>query len=344
MNNLKAELKRKFPMINLIELFQSFDPIAETNNEDCISATPIPGYQLHRLGKDALGRPLLLISIFDVKDQKQQDPIELEHLTVMYDMNCRISHSDNTIEEKRFTVVRCTGEDPILQSYFLKVASTIIISLSNRPIRSDVSHAVHQLIELFRAMEDAPLKSVQGLWAEMFLISQACQPAILIDAWHTVPEDRYDFAKDNQRIEVKSFSGDIRLHYFSLEQLHPPGGVIALVASVCVEGSQAGDSIADLREKIQSHLGNNLDTLLHIDRVIARTLGNAWQQVSKVRFDERIAAESLTFYETSSIPSVTANLPPGVSQVRFRSDLTEVDPAENSLLHELGGIFEAALR
>ena len=331
-------------MINLVELFQSFDPIAETNNEDCISAIPIPGYQPHRLGKDVLCRPLLLISIFDDGNVRQHDPIELEHLTVMYDMNCRVSHLDNTIEEKQFTVVRCTGDDSTLQTYFLKVASTIIISLSNQPTQSDVSHAVHQLIELFRAMEDVPLKSVQGLWAEMYLISQACQPAILIDAWHTVPEDRFDFAKDNQRIEVKSFSGDIRLHHFALEQLHPPEGVIALLASVCVEGSQAGDSISDLREKIQNRLGSNLDSLLHIDRIIARTLGNAWQQASEVRFDERLAEESLLFYETSSIPSVDPNLPPGVSQVRFRSDLTEINPEENSLLHETGGIFNAALR
>ena len=331
-------------MLDLIEIFHSIESRSMIKDKNLFSTTVIPNHEPHRLGKDVLGRPLLLISIVDIGNKKQSKPIELEHLTVMYDMNCRVSRSDNRIEEERFTVVRCTGEDTVLHTYFLRVASAIIVSLSNQPTQSDVSHAINQLIELFRAMEDVPLKSVRGLWAEMFLVSQASIPATLVDAWHIVPEDRYDFALNHQRIEVKSYSGDIRLHHFSLEQLHPPEDVIALVASVCVEGSQAGDSIADLREKIHIRLGSEFDSLLHIDSIIARTLGNAWQQASEVRFDERLAEESLTFYETSSIPSIDPNLPPGVSQIRFRSDLTEIDPFDNSLLHEAEGIFQAALR
>ena len=331
-------------MLDLIELFQSFDSITTTNDEDRFTASPIPDYERHRLGKDTLGRPLLLISVFNVRSQSQYTPVVLEHLKVQYNLNCRISRPDGTTEKDVFTVVHCTGEDVTLQNYFLKVMSTVVISLGDQPTQSDIAYAMNQLIELFRAMVKVPQKSVQGLWAELFLISQSHQPDILVDAWHTVVEDRYDFALDDQRIEVKSFSGDIRLHHFSLDQLHPPDDVIALVASVRVEGSQAGDSIADLREKIHICLGSNFDSLLHIDSIIARTLGNAWQQASDARFDARLAEESLAFYDTSSIPSIDPNLPPGVSQVRFRSDLTEIDPFDNSLLHEAEGIFKAALR
>ena len=331
-------------MLDLIELFQSFDSITTTNDEDRFTASPIPDYQPHRLGKDTLGRPLLLISIFNVRSQSQYTPVVLEHLRVQYNLNCRISRPDGTFEEGIFTVVHCTGEDVTLQDYFLRVMSTIVIFLGDQPTQSDVAHAMNQLIELFRAMAKVPRKSVQGLWAELFLISQARQPDILVDAWHTVVEDRYDFAMDDQRIEVKSFSGDIRLHHFSLAQLQPPDGIKALVASVSVESSQAGVSIADLREKIQTRLGSNLEALLHIDRVMALTLGDAWQQASDARFDNGLAEESLAFYETSKIPSVNPNLPIGVSEVRFRADLTEVSPVENPLHRIEGGIFEAALR
>lgn len=328
-------------MLNLIELSQSIEPISTGNSENQFSAILIPEYEPHRLGKDAFGKPLLLISILDVSNQRQPDPIELEHLTVLYNMNCRVSRSDNTIIEEQFTVVRCTGEDTALQTYFLRVASTIIISLPNQPTQTDISHAVNQLIELFRAMGDVSLKSVRGLWAELFLISQASHPITLANAWHTIPEDRYDFAIDNQRIEVKSFSGDNRLHHFSLEQLHPPEDVIAIVASICVESSQIGHSVADLREIIQSRLGTNLDSHLHIDRIIARTLGSTWRQASEVNFDERLAEESLTYYETSSIPSVNPNLPSGVSEVRFRSDLSDIECLKSSFLLSEGGLFSA---
>lgn len=331
-------------MLNLIKLFHSFDSITTTGDENRFTAFPIPCYEPHRLGKDAQGKPLLLISVLNVGSQSHRTPVVLENLTVQYNLNCRVSRPDGTFEEGVFTVVRCTGEDATLQDYFLKVMSTIVISIGDRPAPSDVAHAMNQLIELFRAMAKAPRKSVQGLWAELFLISQTRQPATLIEAWHIVPEDRYDFAMDDQRIEVKSFSGDIRLHHFSLEQLHPPEDLKALVASVSVKSSQAGVSITDLREKIQTRFGSNLDPLLHIDRVIALTLGDAWQQASDARFDERLAKESLAFYETSGIPSVNPNLPAGVSGVHFRSDLTECPTIEISHYPEDHRLFKAVLR
>lgn len=330
-------------MLNLIELFQSFDSITTTIDNDRFAASPIPDHTLHRLGKDTLGRPLLLISISKVRSQNQQTPVVLENLTVQHNLNCRVSRPDGTSEEGVFTVVHCTAEDITLQDYFLKVMSTVVISLGDQPTQSNVAHVMNQLIELFRAMAKAPRKSVQGLWAELFLIFQARQPAVLIDAWHTVPEDRYDFAMDNQRIEVKSFTGNVRSHHFSLEQLHPPDDIKALVASVSVESSQAGDAIADLREKIQSRLGSNLDPLLQIDRVIALTLGDAWQQASEARFDERLAEESLAFYETFNIPSVNPNSPSGVSAVHFRSDLTDSSTTEISHYSAEHKLFKAVL-
>ena len=330
-------------MLNLIELFQSVGSIETTSDEDRFSTTLIPGYEPHRLGKDAQGRPLLLISVLDAPSQRQPAPIDLEHLSVMYNQNCRVSRPNNTLEEGRFTVVRCTGEDATLQVYFLRIASTILIPLKNRPTQSDIAHAMNQLIELFRAMAKPARKSVQGLWAELFLIAQSRQPAILVDAWHTLPEDRYDFAMDNQRIEVKSFSGSTRQHHFSLEQLHPPQGVHTLIASLLVEHSQAGESIADLRETIQPNLSSNSNLLLHLDKVIALTLGDGWQQADEACFDQRLAKESLAFYEAAAIPSVNPNLPLGVSRVHFQSDLTGIPAIEISRYDAEDGLSHAAL-
>ena len=156
-------------MLNLTELFQSLESIATIGDENRFSAIPIPGYEQHRLGKDAYGRPLLLISILDVRSQRQPAPIVLKHLTVMYNLNCRVSRPDSTFEEERFTVIHCTGDDATLQAYFLRVASAIVISLKDPPTQSDVANAINRLIELFRAMTKPPRKSVQGLWAELFL-------------------------------------------------------------------------------------------------------------------------------------------------------------------------------
>lgn len=330
-------------MLNLTEIFQSLESVATVYGDNQFSTTLIPGHEQHRLGKDTQGRPLLLISVLDALSTRQPAPIVLEHLTVMYNQNCRVSRPDGALEEERFTVVRCTGEDTTLQVYFLRVASAILMSLKNRPTQVDIAHAMNRLIELFRALARRPRKDVQGLWAELFLITQSAQPAILVNAWHTLPEDRYDFAMEDQRIEVKSFSGSIRQHHFSLEQLHPPEGVNTFVASMRVERSQAGESITNLREKIQTHLGGNSNLLLHLDTVIALTLGDGWQQADEACFDQRLAKESLAFYEAATIPSVNPNLPLGVSRVHFQSDLTGIPAIEISSYDVEDGLFHATL-
>lgn len=331
-------------MLDLTELYHSIESISTTHDASQFSALPIPSYGRHRLAKDSRGRPLLLISIVDVHRQMQSAPIVLEHLTVLYDQKCRVSLPNGSAEEKQFTVVHCTGEDVTLHIYFLRIASAIITSLKTHPTQSDVAHTMKQLIELFRAMAEPPRKSVRGLWAELYLISRSAHPAILIDAWHTKIEDRYDFAMDNQRIEIKSYTADLRRHHFSLEQLHPTDDVVALVGSIIVERSQAGDSITDLRGKIQSHLGNHLDSLLHVDSIIALTLGSNWRGASEARFDPRRGDDSLAFYDTSTIPSVHPDVPSAVSRVRFQSDLTEVPSVDLSHYRAQGRLFKAALR
>ena len=331
-------------MLNLTELSQSLESMATIHDDNQFSALPIPEYDQYRLAKDNQGRPLLLISVVDVHGPKQPAPIVLEHLTVLYDQKCRVTFPDESTEEKQFIVVHCTGNDVALHTYFLRVAAAIITSLKNRPTQFDVAHTMNRLIELFQAMSEPPRKSVRGLWAELYLISRSSRPGVLIDAWHTMIEDRYDFAMDNQRIEVKSFSGDTRRHHFSLEQLHPPEGVITLVSSMLVERSQAGESITDLREKIQNRLGNHLDSLLHLDSVIAHTLGSNWRGASEARFDPKLGKNSLAFYETSTIPSVSPDIPSAVNRVRFQSDLTGIQAVELSYYRAKGRLFKATLR
>ncbi len=331
-------------MINLTDIFQSLGSTTTVHNANQFSALPIPEYEQHRLAKDYQGRPILLISVVDDPGQKQPAPIVLEHLTVLHDQKCRVSLQNGSTEEKQFTVVHCTKEDTTLYSYFLRVASAIITSLDNRPTHSNVVHTMNRLIELFQAMTEPPRKSVRGLWAELFLISRSSRPSVLIDAWHTMIEDRYDFAMDNQRVEVKSFSGDLRCHHFSLEQLHPSKGVIALVSSMLVEQSQAGESIVDLRGKIQNRLGNQLNSLLHVDSIIALTLGSNWRGASESRYDPKLGNESLAFYATSAIPSVRPDVPSAVSRVRFQSNLTGVSTVDLSHYRAIGQLFKAVLR
>lgn len=127
-------------MLDLVTLFNSFKPLDTIAGQTArFSAQPIPGYERHRVAKDAHDIPSLLIAVADTSGNERPVPIKLEHLTVQYDVDCRISRSDGSIEEGRFTVVRCTGLDKALHTYFLRSIGAIVISLGTTPSRLDVS-------------------------------------------------------------------------------------------------------------------------------------------------------------------------------------------------------------
>jgi hypothetical protein len=330
---------------NLISIFDSIPPAKpSTIATPLFSAIPIPSYEQHRVAKDAYGFPAILISVADPSLNVNPLSVALEHLTVQYDITCRISNPDADTEEGRFTIVRCTSTDRMLHAYFLRIIVAVLGGLGNMPTRLEVSQAVSKLIELFRAMSEAPRKSVRGLWAELFLIAQAHNPAVLVSAWHTMPEDKYDFAAGSQRIEIKSVSSRVRQHYFSLEQLHPPAATTVLIASLFVERAGAGTSLGELVDETRSCVSGNTDLAFHLDKTVALVLGESWRSAMEERFDRELAQESLAFFEAESIPTVNPDIPLGVTEVRFKADLTGQPNADLKRLRVAQGLFRAALR
>ena len=98
------------------------------------------------------------------------------------------------------------------------------------PIRK--KQTVDKFIELFKAIKEPPKKSIQGLWSELFLIEQSANPEKIISAWHSIPEEKFDFSFDKLRIEVKSSVTESRTHHFSLAQLNPVDNTEIIIASI----------------------------------------------------------------------------------------------------------------
>ena len=242
---------------------------------------------------------------------------------------------------RRVSVIRCRSEDPTLHEHFLRAMSPIISLLPMEPTRAQVAAAVNTLVELFSRASQPPRKTIQGLWAELFVIWRATDPAVLLRAWHAEPEDRFDFTDDKQRIEVKTASGRGRIHGFSHEQLRPPAGCRALVASVLMERAAGGQSLINLIDDIRQRIADP-ELLVRLDLVVATTLGFEWRAAHDERFDRQLAEESIRFLDARTIPSVPDDLPPEVTEVHFRVDLTSLPLNMPVELSEAGGLFAAA--
>lgn len=149
---------------------------------------------------------------------------------------------------------------------------------------------------------------------------------------------------ESQRVEVKSATGRVRQHYFSLEQLQPPAGASLLLASIFVERTGAGVSVLELANQVRRKVSKDPELLMHIDQVIGLTLGENWRYASEERFDKDLAQDSLAFFEAGVIPALNWQIPPGITEVRFKADLTGRPTADLRQYRTMGGLYQAALR
>jgi len=307
-----------------------------------LSACPIPGVHGHRVAKDVQGEPLVLVSTAGAHERLPA-PVRLENIAIDHGVHCKIWQGEKLVEEGIFTVLKCLSRDASLRDHFLSVGGPFLLCLGDRPSPSQVAAFLDTLVQLFRALTEPPRKSVQGMWAELFLIASARDARAMMRAWHPTPDERYDFSAGSQRLEVKSAVGRPRRHHFSLEQLAPPLMTTVLIASVCTERAGGGASLGDLIAQLRSRLTRDADLLLRLDAVVAATLGRSLLQALDEAYDLELAKESLSFFEVAAVPRPPGAMPREVSNVRFVADLSNVEPVELALYTGAEGLFEAAL-
>lgn len=284
------------------------------------AAVPVTNGAPHRLGRSPDGEPALLI--LSSSPGRRAAPIELRHITVQHDVLCKLQTLDGSSEEANFTVISFSGGESELRNYFLRIGSVVVEGLGESPSPIEVHQAVGAMVNLFRALAHAPNTSVQGLWAEVFLIARAADPVRLVRAWHATPSDRYDFNEGPYRLEVKSAAGRVRRHHFRLDQLLAPADAELLVASVLVERAGGGVTLNDMVGQIQTRLHAHPALSARVLMTIADSLGEAAPAAMQVGFDWLCAQSSLAFYRGGDIPRPNEDLPQTVTEVAFVADLT----------------------
>ena len=304
---------------DLVDIFNSLPVPAPDAGMGRFCAQAISGFPMCAVGKDASGLPALLIEADNVSSVSSS-PLVLESLSVIHLVNCRV-RADGEESNRTLSIVRCTGADRAIHEYFLRCLHPIVAALPVRPSRDQVNQSVERLVDLFRRMADAPRKAIAGLWAELLLISRSSNPSRLLAAWHAVPEERFDFADGQYRVEVKASLGALRTHHFALEQLRPTGDIVVAIASVLMDRSEGGISITELVDAIRSTIGEP-ELLIRLDNIVASTLGREWRAGQQVKFDCQVAIDSFRLIDARTIPSVALPLPAEVTSVHFRVDLT----------------------
>jgi hypothetical protein len=313
--------------------------IPEVANSKLFNAVALDNFAFAKIGINHEGFPVILISSKIDKVFLSQKNIKLKYIELTHNLECKISENDKS-KIDNFSVIIFRSSHENLQSYFLGIAESLLNSLSLKPTQNEVFEAFKSFVEIFRSLSESPTKTVQGLWAELFLIESSKNAETLINYWHNIPEEKFDFNADKQKIEVKSSSSLERVHIFTAEQLNPTNDSQVIVASIFTKQVSNGQSIIDLLAKIESKVSDSFLTE-KLYKIISKTLGNTFEQTMKIKYDYDLAKNSLRFYKHQDISKVERiNIPDRVSEVKFKSDLTNILPINPSITSAEGHLFK----
>ena len=312
--------------MNLISLYDSLS-IPETDKK-VFNAIAIPEYPEFRVAIDIDGNAVLLLSVIEhVRDFSLKN-VRLKYLQLEQNIECKILENGSS-RSQAFTVVLFKSVDRHLQEYFLRVSETFIKAIGKNPSQKVITDTLKRLVEVFKVLSESPTNTVSGLWGELFVIDNSRSPKLLVDYWHNLPEEKFDFNAGQERMEVKSSSSFERSHIFSSEQLNPPVGTQVLIASLFVRQQNKGISLQQLINNISEKISDDYALLDKLNSIVCATLGNTLDHGLAMCFDYEIAKQSLQFYRHQDIDKIEqVNIPDNVSEVCFRSDLSSLKATE----------------
>lgn len=270
----------------------------ETANRNLFNAVALNRFPFAKVAISDEGFPVILISSVADNTSFSQKNVRLKYLELTHNIECKVSEGSKT-SYAIYTVIIFKSNQPFLQRYFLGIAETLIKSLSAKPTQKEVVETFKAFVEIFRSLSDVPTKTIHGLWSELFIIETSRQPTTLLNYWHSIPEEKFDFNADVEKLEVKSTNSLERIHMFASEQLNPPPDKQVIIASVFLKQTTNGQSIADLASSIQQRVAdNNLAEKLFA--IISATLGNTLEQSIKIKFDYDLAKAHCAFTDTKT--------------------------------------------
>ncbi|MBU3714349.1 MAG: PD-(D/E)XK motif protein [Ferruginibacter sp.] len=322
-------------MQSIFKLFQELKK-KSAENADSFNVGSIPLIKNHKIGISQTEQPMFFIKCADSVNVKSIDS-NLEFISVQFNRKCQLKKNKNKIEEDVYTIISLKTDSVELQEYFLEIVYLIIKKLSDKPLLKDLKIEVETLINLFSKFSNPPVKTIQGLWAELLVIEQSNNPDYLIRAWHSSKSDKFDFNDGTDKLEIKSTSKSRRIHNFSIEQLNPNKNSSLIIASVFAVETGIGKNIFGLIELIEKRI---IDKKLsfRINEIIAQTLGKDFEKSFEVFYDYQLAIDSIKYYYSEIVPKINSiSIPTQITNVRFDCDLTDIADVRTckntSLLH-----------
>jgi len=312
-------------MNKLLTLYKNL-ATPNTDNKDFFSSCNIDGFEGHKLGKDFLSRPSLLIKIPENYESHRfgglnpKFPFKLDNLEIRQNVDCVIN--DDIGNKENFALLTFTGEDE-LQNSFFDISETILSELGQHPTSKKIHEVILKFIDLFKGLQKLPKREIQGLCGELMIMLHSNHTKNLISAWHTNNYETYDFSFNEKQIEVKSSNNEKRIHHFSHRQLLEVKDSEVYIASVIMNESSGGISIEQLISKILDKVNQDPLVQSKLFDICSKTLRdkNFIENYQDYLFNFEIANQSVQYLNYDQIPTLENPNEGVITDIEFNCNL-----------------------
>ena len=304
-----------------------FSKVLEENNasdRDFYLVETIPDNNNLKAGLSPEGEPAILVKAH-AEDSSINSPTSLSGIKADFYINCSVSGSEDAIEEGVFNIITCKEEDINLRDFFFDFFESFFKTKKNANGK-ELQEEIESLSKLFSYRKKKSRQSMMGLWSELFVILNTINTDIWVEKWHEKPRSTFDFKFSNVGLDVKSFGGFNREHYFQIEQLRNTSVEQTLIISLCLKESDDGATVFDLFNLIKNKL-KKTENINKIQNQLFKLAGNEIEDAKK--FNQNIALETLLLLKGEDIPCLDPQVTPlGVSEIKFKSDCSAITGKE----------------
>lgn len=290
----------------------------------------IPDYQSFYLGIDSDEN-----IVFMIKPNDQSQPVTFvssrgKYLDVFFDTECQINTNGQFINDS-FTILTLKTNNDFFKKIFYSICHDLMEMLGDNPDKSEVVNHVEVFRDLFgKALKKATITEI-GLWGELLVIESSDDLMFMIDTWHKLPKQTFDFNDGVSKLEVKTTTMNERIHSFSLNQLKKAKESSSLICSIMTSQIDLGKSVSDLFESINSKL--TTEYRLKFQNKLMDVAGSDLENFTN-KFDYNSATLHMKMYEAKKIPSIdSSSIPSEISGVKFKvilEDLKSYDIDSNT--------------
>ena len=283
----------------------------------------IPGIPDHKLGSTAEGHPVFFIESNDSVNSMVDT--HLDQIQIEFNKNCQITSNDR-VKNGVFIIVSLKNDAQDVINYFLNSVHFLLKQIETFPSFRSFIDELKKLVLLFKSHGKRAKKEPQGLWAELFFISESRDPQYLLKCWRLSNSDRYDFNDGIDKLEVKSTSKRNRIHRFSHSQLSELSDSMTAIGSIIVSESGDGSTIDELMREIQERVDDpNLNLKLRMN--VLDIMGGEFDRVFNTFYDIGLAKSSKELFDIKDIPKISEDhIPSNISGLKFDCDLSNISP------------------